>query len=424
MALCLISQFNRASMSVAGTSRIMADYGLAPTRMGTVYSAFLLLYSICMIPGGLFIDRFGPRRALMVVGFGSALFAALTGVVGWVFAEGSSLWLALVLVRGTMGLVSAPLHPAGARAVGNWFSLRQRSLANGIVTGAAIAGVALTYRGFGALIQSIGWQAGFVASAAVTAVLTALWAWYATDHPGQHPSVNAAERGLVESWEPDAAGSGGPAAAQPHAAPRPWLQLLTNRSLLLVTLSYAAVGYLQYVFVYWMQYYFEKVLQLGATTSQFYASIPQVAMAVTMPIGGGLADRLGRRWGVRRGRALVSASGMIASAGLLGLGVLAKDPVWIVVWFTLTFGALGTSEGPFWATAVDIGGRAGGAAAAICNTGGNLGGLLAPVVTPWVSAHYGWPWGISLGGLLCLLGALCWCGIDPRPASDNTRACV
>jgi MFS family permease len=170
-------------MSVAGTSRIMADYGLDPTRMGTGYSAFLLIYSICMIPGGLFIDRFGPRRALMVVGFGSALFAALTGVVGWLFAEGSSLWLALVIVRGTMGLVSAPLHPAGARAVGNWFSLRQRSLANGIVTGAAIAGVAVTYRGFGALSHSIGWQAGFVASAAVTAVLTALWAWHATDHP-------------------------------------------------------------------------------------------------------------------------------------------------------------------------------------------------------------------------------------------------
>src|SRR5262245_29456014 len=104
MGLCLISHFNRISMSVAGTQRIMAEYDIAPTRMGTIYSAFLLVYSIGMIPGGLFIDRFGPRRALMVVGFGSALFAALTGVAGWMTSDGPALWLTLILVRGTMGL--------------------------------------------------------------------------------------------------------------------------------------------------------------------------------------------------------------------------------------------------------------------------------------------------------------------------------
>ena len=74
MGLCLISHVNRASMSVAGTDRIMGQFSIDPVKMGAVYSAFLLIYSICMIPGGLFIDRFGPRRALMVVGFGSALF--------------------------------------------------------------------------------------------------------------------------------------------------------------------------------------------------------------------------------------------------------------------------------------------------------------------------------------------------------------
>jgi hypothetical protein len=34
-----------------------------------------------MTPGGWFIDRFGPRAALMVVAFGSALFVGLTGLV-------------------------------------------------------------------------------------------------------------------------------------------------------------------------------------------------------------------------------------------------------------------------------------------------------------------------------------------------------
>ena len=69
-------------MAVAGTERIVPDYGIDPERMGLVYSAFLLLYTLAMLPGGWFIDRFGPRWRSMVLGFGSTVFVALTGVVG------------------------------------------------------------------------------------------------------------------------------------------------------------------------------------------------------------------------------------------------------------------------------------------------------------------------------------------------------
>ena len=413
MGLCLISHLNRASMSVAGNDRIMEQFSISPTRMGVVYSTFLLVYSLCMIPGGLFIDRFGPRRALMIVGFGSALFGTLTGLTGWVFSSGAQLLLALLLVRGTMGLFSAPLHPAAARAIGNWFPFAQRSLANSIVTCAAIVGVAVSYPGFGTLIKLLDWPGAFLVCAGVTALLSGLWAMHATDWPVRHRGVNAAEKDLIGTVENQ------PAAVSTGRA-EGWSELLRNRSLLLITVSYAAVGYFQYLFVYWMQYYFDKVLHLGETASKYYAGILQLALALGMPLGGWLSGRLSLGFGVRRGRALVSGGGMIASAFLLGLGVMAREPVWIVTWFALAHATLGASEGPFWATAVDIGGSKGGTAAAICNTGGNLGGLLAPVVTPWVSGHLGWPWGIGLGGLICFLGALCWRGIDPAPQDRNS----
>jgi MFS family permease len=413
MGLCLISHVNRASMSVAGTDRIMEQFGIDPTQMGAVYSAFLLVYSLCMIPGGLFIDRFGPRQALMVVGFGSALFGALTGVTGWLVSSGANLLLGLMLVRGAMGLLSAPLHPAAARAIGNWFPFAQRSLANSIVTCAAIVGVALSYPGFGALIKMLDWPGAFLVCAAATALLTILWMVCATDRPAQHRKTNDAECELIGTVEEQRTGASSGRA-------RDWLPLLRSRSLILVTLSYAAVGYFQYLFVYWMQFYFDKVLHLGVTASKFYAGILQLALAVGMPLGGWLSGRLARNLGVRRGRALVSGWGMTASALLLGLGVLAREPVWIVTWFALAHATLGASEGPFWATAVDIGGRHGGTGAAICNTGGNVGGMLAPVITPWVSGHFGWPWGIGLGGVICFFGALCWCGIDPQPRLQHS----
>src|SRR6266705_4471110 len=84
MALCFISHFNRASMASAGDERLMKQFSITPQAMGWVYSAFLIVYTICMVPGGLFIDRFGPRAALMLMGFGTALFCAITRAVGWV----------------------------------------------------------------------------------------------------------------------------------------------------------------------------------------------------------------------------------------------------------------------------------------------------------------------------------------------------
>lgn len=413
MGLCFISHLNRASMSVAGTGRIMDEAGLTPTRMGWVYTAFLLTYSLCMIPGGMFIDRKGTRIALMWVGFGSAVFGVLTGLLGWLGLAGALLLPLLIGIRGLMGMVSAPLHPAGARVIGHWFPPAQQSWANGIVTAAAIAGVAASYPFFGALMNAVGWQSGFILCAGLTALLALAWSKYATDDPESHPSVHSTELNWIRSGsatEPSSRESrdGG------------WKDLLRNRSLILVTLSYAAVGYFQYLFVYWMQYYFDRVLHLGSTASQYYASFLQVALALGMPLGGWLSALIGRRQDVRRGRAIIAGGGMALSAVLLGLGVAASQPFWIVLWFAAAHAALGASEGPIWATAVDIGGRRGGTAAAICNTGGNVGGLIAPVLTPFIGETVGWGWAIALGGSICLLGAFCWAGIDP--AQGDTKA--
>jgi len=417
MGICLISHFNRTSMSVAGTDRIMEQFTIDPTQMGAIYSAFLLVYSLCMIPGGLFIDRFGPRLALMVVGFGSALFGALTGVTGWICSSSASLLLSLTMVRGTMGLLSAPLHPAAARAIANWFPFAQRSGANGLVTAAAILGVALSYPGFGALIKVVDWPGAFLVSAAITVTLTTVWAFLATDRPEQHPLANQKESELIHAQRPPVPASTKPSQVAVSATAvrnDDWASLFTSRHLLLITLSYAAVGYFQYLFAYWMQFYLEKILKVGAMESKYYASVLQVALAVGMPLGGWLSGALSRSLGVRLGRALVSGGGMAASAILLGVGVLAHAPIWIVLWFALAHACIGAAEGPFWATAVDIGGKKGGTSAAICNTGGDLGGLLAPVMTPWISGHFGWGWGIGVGGLICFLGALCWCAIKPE----------
>src|SRR5262249_37296230 len=94
-----LSWFNRVSMSVAGDEVIMNSYGITETEMGVLYSAFLVSYTLCMTPGGRFTDRFGGWAALALMGFGSAVFCLCTGLAGWVFLTGGSLWVSLLAIR-------------------------------------------------------------------------------------------------------------------------------------------------------------------------------------------------------------------------------------------------------------------------------------------------------------------------------------
>ena len=67
--------------AVAGTEHIMQDYSIEKTKMGMVYSSYLVVYTLCMMPGGWLIDRIGPKKALMILGFGSAILVPMTGLV-------------------------------------------------------------------------------------------------------------------------------------------------------------------------------------------------------------------------------------------------------------------------------------------------------------------------------------------------------
>src|SRR3954467_3686471 len=82
LLICFISHFNRASITNAGDERIMRQYQITPQRMGMVYSSFLVVYTIFMIPGGWLIDRRGAKFALALMVGGSAVFCACTGVIG------------------------------------------------------------------------------------------------------------------------------------------------------------------------------------------------------------------------------------------------------------------------------------------------------------------------------------------------------
>jgi ACS family D-galactonate transporter-like MFS transporter len=415
MGIAFLAHFNRLGMPVAGKEHFIGPDRLSAEQMGVVYSAFLFVYTLGMLPGGYFIDRVGPRRAMTIMGIGLGVCSALTGTLGWSGLAISALFVPLLLIRGIAGASSVPLHPGAARAVSLWTPLTGRSTANGLVTAGAVIGIASTYPVFGWLMDRLGWPAAFALAGSALIVISLVWAALVTDSPATHPWTNDAERALVAS--------DGIPPTRTRATAGEIFGLFMNRGLVLLTLSYGALSYLQYMFFYWVEYYFGEVLKLPDTESRRASFIVMLSMAVGMAGGGWVADRLSRRFGFRRGCQLVGIAGMVASAALSLLGLTMTDPDAIVTCFALSMGSLGLCESVFWSMAPVLAPKNGGLAGAVANTGGNAVGMLAPALTPLIGQAFGWNVAVVVAAAICGAGALLWLGVRPAVTSrsDNSE---
>src|SRR5436190_5778552 len=249
MGYAALGHFNRIAISVAGSEVFIKQIGIGETEMGWVYTTFLIVYTLCMMPGGWLIDRLGSGAALTLLGLSMGVLVVLTGVLGWIVFAPASLWLGLLLVRGIAGACSAPLHPGAAHAVSDVMPPRGRATANGMVTAGALIGIACCYPIFGWLKDHLSWQGAFVVSGCV---LVAYGLWW-------HLLASA-----VLPGPPDQSSSTKQSAAN---SPVDW-SLLSHRNLWLLTLSYALYSYFQYLFFYWMQHYFTTVLKASEVESR------------------------------------------------------------------------------------------------------------------------------------------------------------
>jgi len=99
------------------------EFGLSPSTLGLLSSAYFLTFAIAQIPIGVFLDRHGPRRVqavlLVLAAGGAALFGASDGV------------LALLFGRALIGLGVAGALTAGLKATVLWFPKERVALVNG-----------------------------------------------------------------------------------------------------------------------------------------------------------------------------------------------------------------------------------------------------------------------------------------------------
>ncbi len=119
---------------------ITRDLGIGHAAMGIVFGAWQLVYIASAAPGGMAMDRFGPRRTL----FAAAVMIALSGLLR-AFADSYIFLLCAVAV---FGLGGALVSVGAPKVIALWFEGRDRAFAMGVyITGPSlgmIAGLAFT----------------------------------------------------------------------------------------------------------------------------------------------------------------------------------------------------------------------------------------------------------------------------------------
>jgi len=94
-ALTTINYTDRVALSVAARP-VSIEFGLTPVEMGYLFSSFLWMYIVCLIPVGLLVDRFGGK---VVNAGGITLWSVATIMTGF-----STSFLFMALTRVVMGM--------------------------------------------------------------------------------------------------------------------------------------------------------------------------------------------------------------------------------------------------------------------------------------------------------------------------------
>ena len=415
--LAVVNFFQRSNISVAADS-IMSAFHLTQVQMGAVFSAYTLGYTLFQVPAGLLADSLGPRKVLIWATISWALFTFLTGATAQLVAlTGASAMTILIALRFSLGLFQSPMYPAATRAVTNWFPVGERGRANALcITGISV-GAILVPLTISRLILYWGWESSFYLTAGVAFLVAAGCSLQLRDAPAQHPAANYSESGLNPTR---------------LAAPMRTLDMrllkaqLRSGDLWRLVLGYTLNGYLFYVFVFWFYLYLVQVRHVDSTQSAWLTTVPWVLAAFTTLGGGYLSDRLIRsKLGVNWGRRIVPMMAQVGAALCLAAGARIGNVYLASIFLALCTGLLLAVEGPYWAATNQVAETNSGFAGGLLNTGGNLGGVISPTLTPLIAQHFGWIHAFDFAGFMALLAATLWFWITPSRrvmvAADSSR---
>ncbi len=392
--LTLVTYLDRVAISA--TAAVMSDeLGLSRTRMGEVFSAFVLGYVLFEIPGGWLADRFGARSLLTRVVVWWSAFTALTGAA-WSFTS-------LIVIRFLFGCGEAGAFPGCASAISRWFPFAERGRAQAVVMVGSRLGAAFAPGLVIALTAAVGWRRVYGILGAFGVVWAAVWAWWYRNSPEQHPAVEPEELAVIRSGR-------SPAAEKVHL---PWRRLLANRNVWALCLMYSGYTWGLYFYLTWLPTYLAEGRGVEWERVGLAAGAPFLVAGAANYFGGWMSDRLVSRVGLKWARRGPAMAGLLLSAVFLTVTALTPDNRIALPALALSFGCSDLILPICWATCLDIGRDKAGIVSGTMNSLGQLGAVLAPAaIGRIVDATGSWRTPLLISACYYVVSAAAWLLID------------
>lgn len=386
--LCFVAYLDRIVFSVSA-SPIMKALDISPVDFGIVTTVFNIGYFLFQIPGGIMIQRFGPRAALAISLTAWSVFTALTGLA-------NSLMM-LAAVRFFFGVGEAPVFPAGNSFFANWFPKEERGKANSLMNAGAFIAPALAPPLVVAVVAGLGWSMAFYLCGLVGLITATLWFTSMRNHPSQHPWVNRAEVELITK----------DSETQLDKNKAPWGVFLRQRSFWAIALAYFGTLWTVQFFIYWLPYYLQVARNLSFKDMGVYATLPFISIAICVFLAGAISDRLLKR-GLSRfqSRNMVCIVSLATSAVALVIGAHAETATANILWLSLALGMAGFAQTLSWVIATDIGRQFTPAVGSWMNTWGFVAAAIVPTVAPLAAKGFGWDQVLILNAVVTLVGII------------------
>ena len=380
-----INYFDRGTISVA-LPFLSHELHFGPEVKGLLLSAFFWSYAAMQLPMGWLADR-ANLRWLYTGAF--ALWSLAQGMTG--LAAGLA---ALIVLRILLGIGEAIYLPGGTKIVSLLFAPKDRGLPCGLFDCGTRAGLAVGAPLTALLIVHYGWRRMFL----LAGLAGILWLvpWFVTfpaslsggdRRAGARPALPQRrplnrDRNLLEIC----AGFFG---VDPY-----WFRRLVtwDRNLLGICIGFFCFDYYWYLLVSWLPDYLMTARHLPVMKAGLYAALPYIVFGASEPLAGWIADRLIHQgWDETKTR-----KGFVTGAFLTGLLLIpaarvatAAHAIWLVAGASLVGFATANLIVILQCCAPE---QEIGIWTGFENLAGNIGGVLAPLLTglliQWTGSYF------------------------------------
>jgi MFS family permease len=361
----IVNYLDRSTLSIANHS-VSQELGLSASQMGLLLSAFSLAYAFSQLPVGALLDRFGSRVML-----GLGMFAWSVAQLAGGFIQTLNHFL---IARICLGISEAPLFPAGAKVVNEWFAVRERGGPTGIFVTSSTIGPMIAPPILTGLLLVFGWRTMFIVMGVLGIAVSI--GWYLIYRNRNEVALTQDETAYLN--EGDAVGR-----IRRGLSFAEWGGLLKHRNTWGMIFGFMGVIYMVWLYLTWLPAYLEHERHVSIARTGWIVAIPYLFGTLGMGISGYIAD-----WLLKRGMAPIRSRKWPLCIGLLG-GALFTVPAaytpstaLAVVYISGAMFFVNMASGSAWAlVAVAAPRHLVASLGSMQNFGGYLGGSFAPLIT-------------------------------------------